>query len=47
MLNSGDFVSHPIRIGIFDQDNQLVTSESNSEGRIIVPADVIIGGNNR
>jgi len=48
MFFSGQLVSRPLKIGLYDQEGQLITSDSYSEG-IVYSKDikVQISGNNK
>jgi hypothetical protein len=45
-LVSGEKLTEKIRVGIYDQDDQLVVIHSGSEGRLIAN-EIIIDGNNK
>jgi hypothetical protein len=45
-LVSGEKLTEKIRVGIYDQDDQLVEIHSGSEGRLIAN-EIIIDGNNK
>ena len=46
-LVSGEKLTERIRVGIYDQDDQLVEIHSGSEARLIVASEIILDGNNK
>lgn len=44
---SGEKMSESIKIGVYDQDEQLVNIDERSEGQIITEGDIIIDGSNK